>query len=181
MSGHSSTSSHHCSSNTILFRSIVTQPTIGQGWGLLKAPLVDFSVSKIFDPAKVPVILLAAEPRQHLSNMNVIFNSQHVYGDAEKLGKKRNGGNWLSNPHLSTNSSIDRQEQQTVSWVTNLNCEYIFLRRYCYWERRIGSLWWGLVTCWPTQLNRHNYGWLSMVPVEDRRWGPVLITLFNWD
>ena len=54
------------------------------GMGVTKAPFVNFSVSKIFDLAKVPVILFAshsyltgvtaAELRQHLSNMNMIFN-----------------------------------------------------------------------------------------------------------
>ena len=53
------------------------------GVGVTKAPFVNFSISKIFDPAKVPVILFAshsyligvtaAELRQHLSNMNMIF------------------------------------------------------------------------------------------------------------
>ena len=55
------------------------------GVGVTKAPFVNFSVSKIFDPVKVPVRLFAshsyltgvtaAELRQHLSNMNVIYNS----------------------------------------------------------------------------------------------------------
>ena len=58
---------------------------IGPGVGVTKAPFVNFSVSKIFDPVKVPVRLLAshsyltgvtaAELRQHLANMNVIYNS----------------------------------------------------------------------------------------------------------
>ena len=57
----------------------------GSGVGITKAPFVNFSVSKIFDPVKVPVRLLAshsyftgvtaAELRQHLSNINVIYNS----------------------------------------------------------------------------------------------------------
>ena len=56
----------------------------GPGVGLTKAPFVNFSVSKIFDLAEVPVRLFvshsyltgvtAAELRQHLSNMNMIFN-----------------------------------------------------------------------------------------------------------
>ena len=55
------------------------------GVGVTKAPFVNFSTSKLFDPAKVPVRLFAthsyltgvaaAELRQHLSNMNVIYNS----------------------------------------------------------------------------------------------------------
>ena len=57
---------------------------ITSGVGVTKAPFVNFSVSKIFDLAKVPVRLFvshsyltgvtAAELRQHLSNMNMIFN-----------------------------------------------------------------------------------------------------------
>ena len=57
----------------------------GSGVGVTKAPFVNFSVSRIFDLAKVPVRLFAshsyltgvtaAELRQHLSNMNVIYNS----------------------------------------------------------------------------------------------------------
>ena len=57
----------------------------GPGVGVTKAPFVNFSVSKVFDPVKVPVRLLAshsyltgvtaAELRQHMSNMNVIYNS----------------------------------------------------------------------------------------------------------
>ena len=55
------------------------------GVGVTKAPFVNFSISRIFDLAKVPVRLFAshsyltgvtaAELRQHLSNMNVIYNS----------------------------------------------------------------------------------------------------------
>ena len=54
------------------------------GVGVTKVPFVNFSVSKIFDLAKVPVILFAshsyltgvtaAQLRQHLSNMNMMFN-----------------------------------------------------------------------------------------------------------
>ena len=54
------------------------------GMGVTKAPFVNFSVSKMFDLAKVPAILFtshsyltgvtAAELRQYLSNMNMIFN-----------------------------------------------------------------------------------------------------------
>ena len=57
----------------------------GTGVGVTKAPFVNFSVSIIFDIAKVPVRLFAlysyltgvtaAALRQHLSNMNVIYNS----------------------------------------------------------------------------------------------------------
>ena len=55
------------------------------GVGVTKAPFVNFSVSKSFDPVKVPVRLFAshsyltgvitAQLRQQLSNMNVINNS----------------------------------------------------------------------------------------------------------
>ena len=58
---------------------------ITPGVGVTKAPFVNFSASKLFDPAKVPARLFAshsyltgvtaAELRQHLSNMNVIYNS----------------------------------------------------------------------------------------------------------
>ena len=61
------------------------QVCIGSGMGVTKAPFVNFSVNQIFDPVKVPVRLFeshsyltgvtAAELRQHLSNMNVIYNS----------------------------------------------------------------------------------------------------------
>ena len=54
------------------------------GVGVTKAPFVNFSVSKIFDLAKVPVIffeslsyltgITAAQLRRYLSNINVIFN-----------------------------------------------------------------------------------------------------------
>ena len=54
------------------------------GVGVTKAPFVNFSVSKIFDLAEVPVRLFVsysyltgvtpAKLRQHLSNMNMIFN-----------------------------------------------------------------------------------------------------------
>ena len=57
----------------------------GPGVGVTKAPFVNFSVSKIFDLAKVHVRFLeshsyltgvpAAELRWHLSNINAIFNS----------------------------------------------------------------------------------------------------------
>ena len=55
------------------------------GVGIFKGPFVNFSVSKNFDPAKVPARFLdahsyltgvnAAELRLHLSNINVIFHS----------------------------------------------------------------------------------------------------------
>ena len=55
------------------------------GVGVTKAPFANFSVRKIFDLAKVPVRfpeshsyltgVTAAELRQHLPNINVIFNS----------------------------------------------------------------------------------------------------------
>ena len=55
------------------------------GVGVTKAPFANFSVSKIFDLAKVPVRFLeshsyltgvtAAELRRHQPNINVIFNS----------------------------------------------------------------------------------------------------------
>ena len=53
--------------------------------GVIKAPLLNFSVSNIFDLAKVPVTFFeshsyltgvtAAQLRRHLSNMNVVLNS----------------------------------------------------------------------------------------------------------
>ena len=55
------------------------------GVGVTKAPFANFSVSKIFNLAKVPVRfpeshshltgVTAAELRRHLPNINVIFNS----------------------------------------------------------------------------------------------------------
>ena len=80
-SWHSNTCNSNCLFN-ILFR-LATKKHQGSGVGVTKAPSVNFSVSKIFDPAKVPVWLFAshsyltgvtaAELRQYLSNMNVIF------------------------------------------------------------------------------------------------------------
>ena len=67
------------------------------GVGVTKAPFVNFSVSKIFGLAKVPVRLFAshsyltgvtaAELRQHLSNMNMIFNRQPVFWQCWTIGK----------------------------------------------------------------------------------------------
>ena len=67
------------------------------GVGVTKAPFVNFSVSKIFDLAKVYVILLeshsyltgvtAAELRRHPSNINAIFNSLSVFWRWWKIGK----------------------------------------------------------------------------------------------
>ena len=58
---------------------------IKTGVGVVKAPFVNFSVSKIFDHVKVHVRFLkshsystgvsAAELRRHLSSINAIFNS----------------------------------------------------------------------------------------------------------
>ena len=69
----------HCNGGPIRYLSLGRSPAVG----VTKAPFVNFSVSKIFDPAKVPVRLFAshsyltgvtaAELRQHLSIMNVIF------------------------------------------------------------------------------------------------------------
>ena len=59
------------------------------GVGVTKAPFANFSVSKIFDLAKVTVRfheshsyltgVTAAELRRHLPNINVIFNSYHLF------------------------------------------------------------------------------------------------------
>ena len=67
------------------------------GVGVTKAPFVNFSVSKIFDSVKLPVRLLAshsyltgvtaAELRQHLSNMNMIYNSYHIFWRCWKITK----------------------------------------------------------------------------------------------
>ena len=72
--------------------------------GVTKAPSINFSISKIFDLAKVLFELFewhsyligatGAELWQHLSNINVIFNSWHVFLQWWKI---RNRGNWLSN------------------------------------------------------------------------------------
>ena len=61
------------------------------------APFIDFSVSKFFYLAKVPVRFLeshsyltgvtAAELRRHLSNINAIFNSRCVFPRIWKIGK----------------------------------------------------------------------------------------------
>ena len=58
---------------------------VSSGVGVTKNPFANFSVSKIFDLAKVPVRIsesqsyltgvTAAELRRHLPNMNAIFNS----------------------------------------------------------------------------------------------------------
>ena len=57
--------------------------------GGYKTQFINFSVSKIFDFAKVPFTFFEsrsyltgftkAELQQHLSNVNAIFNSQHVF------------------------------------------------------------------------------------------------------
>ena len=64
---------------------IIPHIIFGSGVGVTKAPFVNFSVSKIFDCAKVTVRfdvshsyltgVTAAELRRHLSNINVLFNS----------------------------------------------------------------------------------------------------------
>ena len=80
------------------------------GVGVTKAPLVNYSVIKIFDLTNVPVMFIeshsyltvvtAAELRRHLSNINVIFKIWCIYFDnGDKLGALRSGGNCLSNPH----------------------------------------------------------------------------------
>ena len=76
-------------------------PATGKMWkfgvGVTKAPFVNFSVSRIFDLAKVHVRLFqphsyltdvtAAELRRHLPNMNMIFNSWHVFWRFWKIRK----------------------------------------------------------------------------------------------
>ena len=67
------------------------------GVGVTKAPFVNFSVSEIFDHAKVPVRFLeshsyltavtAAELRWHLPNINVIFNYKCLFWQWWKIGK----------------------------------------------------------------------------------------------
>ena len=64
------------------YKNIIENPP---GVGVTKAPFANFSVSTIFEFAKVPVRfpeshsyltgVTAAELRQHLPNINVIFNS----------------------------------------------------------------------------------------------------------
>ena len=63
----------------------LTSMLFSSGVGVTKAPFVDFSASKIFDLAKVPLRVFesrlyltgatAAELRRHLPNMNVIYKS----------------------------------------------------------------------------------------------------------
>ena len=67
------------------------------GVGVTKAPFVNFSTSKNFDMAKVPLRLFessvyltgapAAELRRHLSNINVVFNSLRVFWQRWKIQK----------------------------------------------------------------------------------------------
>ena len=67
------------------------------GVGVTKAPFVNLSVSKIFDLTKVHLKLFeshlyltgatAAELRRHLPNINMIFNSQHVFWHCWKIRK----------------------------------------------------------------------------------------------
>ena len=78
------------------------------GGGGVKAPVVNFSVSKIFNLAKVPLRLFEAqtyltgvtadELLWHLQNINMVFNILHVFDNAEKLGKLQSRGNCVSNP-----------------------------------------------------------------------------------
>ena len=67
------------------------------GVGGNNAPFANLSVSKIFDPVKVLFMIFAshvylngvtaAELRRHLSNMNLIFNSQHIFWRCWKIRK----------------------------------------------------------------------------------------------
>ena len=67
------------------------------GVGVTKAPFVNFSTSEIFDLAKEHLKLFeshwyltgatAAELRRHLPNINLIFNSQHVFWHCWKIRK----------------------------------------------------------------------------------------------
>ena len=83
-----------------IIAAVALQPTVARsapGVGVTKSPFVNISVSKIFNLAKVPVILFAshsyltgvtaAELRQHLSNMNMIFKRQLVFWQWWKIGK----------------------------------------------------------------------------------------------
>ena len=66
-------------------------------FGVTKAPIVNFILSKMFDLAKVPIRFLeshsyltcvtAAELRWHLSNINVILNSWRVFWHCRKILK----------------------------------------------------------------------------------------------
>ena len=76
---------HYCRRTSVVTIMTELGPVYESGVGVTKAPFVNFSVSRIFDLAKVPVRLFAshsyltgvtaAELRQHLSNMKVIYNS----------------------------------------------------------------------------------------------------------
>ena len=67
------------------------------GVGVTKAPFVNFSVSKIFDLAKVNLRsfeshsyltgITAAELRRYLSNINMIFNIQRLFRQCWKIRK----------------------------------------------------------------------------------------------
>ena len=73
------------SHNTLIGRCAEVRIYTSTGVGVTKAPFANFSVSKIFSLAKVPVRfpeshsyltgVTAAELRRHLPNTNVIFNS----------------------------------------------------------------------------------------------------------
>ena len=79
---------------------LVINQTLGSGVGVTKAPFVKFSVSKIFNLAKIHVRFFeshsyltgvtAAELREHLQSINLIFNSQRVFWQCWK--KSENNG-----------------------------------------------------------------------------------------
>ena len=51
----------------------ILHPEAGSGMGVTKAPFVNFSWSKIFDLAKVPIRFFKSH--SYLSNINVLFNN----------------------------------------------------------------------------------------------------------
>ena len=80
--------------------------------GVTKVPFINFSVNKIFEPAKVPVRYFAsnayltgvpaAELQLHLQIWTWYLTASMYFGRCWKSGKERNGENWLSAPHPSS-------------------------------------------------------------------------------
>ena len=64
------------------------------GVGVTSAPFVNFSITKFsillvifLESHSLLIGVTAAEPRQHLPNINMIFNNYRVFNNTEEIGK----------------------------------------------------------------------------------------------
>ena len=93
--------------------------------GVTKTPFINFSISKNFDPPKVPARFFEsqtesqAELRRHLSNINMIFNSSLQSCHNERVSNHRRLECLLN--HLFRRRSENHQSSASLAFVWGIH------------------------------------------------------------